>query len=136
MFAILDNVLVPVMALAFLFVVRRFYADWHAWLFALYELSLRIRTQARLIHMMIHDGSQIVQTFEDSVESWANLVSLTIDDCNYILQLTYGGIEVHDCWEYASEEKCMTEQSIDYFNAGNVDSRNLDGTVNDASNLV
>jgi hypothetical protein len=53
-------------------------------------------TQARLNHMMIHDISRIVHTFEDIVESWANLVNTTAEDCHCIFQVTYGWFVVHD----------------------------------------
>jgi hypothetical protein len=93
-------------------------------------------TQAWLNHMMIHDGGQIVQTFEDIVESWANLVNPTAEDCHYIFQVTYGWFYAHDQWEYALGEIFTAEQSLEYFKAGNVVSRNLDGIVNDAYNVA
>ena len=84
-----------------------------AWSFALSTLHLHMMTQARLNHMMIHDGSWIVQTFEDIVKSWAYLVNPTAEDCHCIFQVTYGWFDIHDWWEYALEEKFMTEQSIE-----------------------
>ena len=51
---------------------------------ALSTLQLHMIIQTRLNHMMIHDGSWIVQTFEDIVESWANLVNPTAEDCHCI----------------------------------------------------
>ena len=63
--------------------------------FALSTLHLHMTTQARLNHMMIYDGSQTVQTLEDIVESLANLVNLTAEDCHCISQVIYGCFDVH-----------------------------------------
>jgi hypothetical protein len=76
-----------------------------AWSFTLSTLHLHMMTQARLNHMMINDGSQIVQTFEDIVEPWAKLVNPTAEDCHCISQVTYGWFDVNNWWEYALEGK-------------------------------
>ena len=65
-------------------------------------------TQDRLNHMMIHESSWIVQTFEDIVESWENLDNPTSEDCHCNYQVNCGWFDVHYGWEYTLEEKCMT----------------------------
>ena len=70
------------------------------------------------------------------MESWANLVNPIAEDCHCIFQVAHGWFDVHDQWEYALEEKFTTEKSIEYFKGGNVVSRDLDGTFNDANHVL